>query len=150
MEIPGLRSFTEALGYLLQRVSSWIIPICPPNVSPVLPTTLTPPSFPTQAYLWLFLNSILKGCQTALLTQPILFPNVLCAQGLCCLLLSLSRIKARARGWAELQSQGHSLFCLTAILPFISSSAPRASMCAPTFLAGNKQNHELHCTILIS
>lgn len=71
-----------------------VIPICPPNVSPVLPTTLTPPSFPTQAYLWLFLNSILKGCQTTLLTRPILFPNVLCAQGLCCLLLLLSRIKA--------------------------------------------------------
>lgn len=132
MEIPGLRTFTEQWGVCCSRQ-----PHLPSRVSPVVPTALTSPSLPTQAYSGLLLDSILNYCHATRLSQLALFLGPQ-ADMLCVLYSSGALFFITAPSQEQSLSPGlpcnlrdAPLCRLVAVLALISSSAPRSRVCVP-------------------
>lgn len=128
----------RTVGCLLQRLSrcSWQ-PHLPSSVSPVGPTALTSPSLPTQAYSGLLLDSTLSYCHATRLAQLTLFlgpqadmPCVLYSPGALFFITAPSQEQSMSPE-QPCNLRDTPLCCLMAVLPLISSSAPRSRVCVP-------------------
>ena len=128
----------KTVGCLLQRLSRCSRqPHLTSSVSPVVPTALTSPSLPTQAYSGLLLDATLNYCHATRLSQLTLFlgpqadiPCVLYSSGALFFITAPSQEQSM-RPEQPCNLKDASLCCLVAVLPLISSSAPISRVCVP-------------------
>ena len=128
----------RTVGCLLQRLSRCSRqPHLPSSVCPVVPTVLTFPSLPTQAYSGLLLDSTLNYCHATRLSQLTLFlgpqadiPCVLYSSGTL-FFITAPYQEQSMRPEQPCNLRDASLCCLVAVLPLISSSAPISRVCVP-------------------
>lgn len=125
-----------------------MIPTCPPDVSSVLPTTLTPQyRHICGCSLIPFLRAVRPSFSPGLPSSRMCFVVSGSILYYCPFLGSKPELEA---GLSYNHGDTHCAASQPSSLPLISSSTSKSSMCAPTLLAGNKQNGELHCNISIA